>query len=452
LKIANTAGAAQTINIPSSQSDALGGAARTSFSLAGGGKITLRWRHEGSGVYTILGDPNTIVDLGEVTTPVLANDFVEIWSAIDGAHKKVKLSNLPTGSGDNVQVNAANATDANFTDAAGGITWTITGASPSVIKGFVGLDAVALGTNTTGNYVASVSNGLGITGGSAGSEGAALTLGFDTSGPASGDYALSANQLQFVQNGIVAEGATADSIEHFLVFSDPTSTDKTHTVPDRSGTFIQSGDTFTGNVTGTLGSGGSTALTIANNAVTGAMIALGSDANGDLMYYNGTDYVPLPIGGANSELPPTAGVPAWTNSASSTQTLNNKTLTDNTNKVRAAWTVAASDETTTLTVSSSRVTFRMPYAMTLTSVRGSLTSAQTAGSVLTFDVRLAGTGTIFSTKPSFDNASRTTVGAATPAVLTTTALPDDAEISIDITQVGTGTPTGLKVTLIGTNP
>jgi hypothetical protein len=293
---------------------------------------------------------------------------------------------------------------------------------------------------------------LGITGGSAGSEGATLTLGFDTSGSASGDYPLAANQLQFVQNGIVAEGSTADSIEHFLVFSDPTGSDKTHTIPDRSGTIIQSGDTFTGNVTATLSASGATALTIANNAVTGAMIALGSDANGDIMYYNGTDYVRLAAGAANSTLTMSAGIPAWVNPASSTQTFTNKTLTDNTNKVRAAWTVAAGDETTTLTVSSSRVTFRLPYAMTLTSVRGSLTNAQSGGSVLTFDVRLAGVGSIFSTKPTFDNSSRTTVGAATPAVLTTTALPDDAEITIDITQVGTGTPSGLKVSLIGTNP
>ena len=163
----------------------------------------------------------------------------------------------------------------------------------------MGLDAVALTTNTTGNYVANVANGLGITGGSAGSEGATLTLGFDTSGSASGDYALLANQLQFVQSGIVAEGATADSIEHFLVFSDPTGSDKTHTVPDRSGTFIQSGDTFTGNVTGTLGAGGSTALTIAANAVNGTMIAMTGDVTGDILYYNGTDYVRLGIGAAN---------------------------------------------------------------------------------------------------------------------------------------------------------
>jgi hypothetical protein len=35
---------------------------------------------------------------------------------------------------------------------------------------------------------------------------------------------------------------------------------------------------------------------IADNAITGAKIALGSDAAGDIMYYNGTDYVRLGIG------------------------------------------------------------------------------------------------------------------------------------------------------------
>lgn len=43
----------------------------------------------------------------------------------------------------------------------------------------IGADSVALGTDTTGNYVASVANGNYITGGAAGSEGATLTLAVD---------------------------------------------------------------------------------------------------------------------------------------------------------------------------------------------------------------------------------------------------------------------------------
>ena len=38
------------------------------------------------------------------------------------------------------------------------------------------------------------------------------------------------------------------------------------------------------------------AVTIANNAVDGAMIAIGSDAQGDVLYYNGSDYARLGAG------------------------------------------------------------------------------------------------------------------------------------------------------------
>ena len=56
---------------------------------------------------------------------------------------------------------------------------------------------------------------------------------------------------------------------------------------------------LTGNVTA---SAGSNATTIANNVVTGAMIALGSDAQGDIMYYNGSDWVRLGVGTAGQVL------------------------------------------------------------------------------------------------------------------------------------------------------
>ncbi len=111
--------------------------------------------------------------------------------------------------------------------------------------------------------------------------------------------------------------------------------------------------------------------------------------------------------------------------------------------------IAASDELTNISVGTGKVTFRMPYAMTLSSVRASLTIAQTAGSLVTINVKENGT-TIFSTKPTFDNSEKTTVTAATASVLSDTALADDAEITIDIDQVGTALAKGLKVYLIGT--
>jgi hypothetical protein len=111
--------------------------------------------------------------------------------------------------------------------------------------------------------------------------------------------------------------------------------------------------------------------------------------------------------------------------------------------------LAASDETTALTAGTAKVTFRMPHAMTLTAVRASLTTAQASGSIFTVDINEGGTS-ILSTKLTIDNTEKTSVTAATPAVISDTALADDAEITIDIDQIGNGTATGLKITLIGT--
>jgi hypothetical protein len=111
--------------------------------------------------------------------------------------------------------------------------------------------------------------------------------------------------------------------------------------------------------------------------------------------------------------------------------------------------IACSDETTALTTGTAKVTFRMPYAFTLTAVRASVTTAPT-GSVLTVDINEGGT-TILSTKLTIDATEKTSTTAATPAVISDTALADDAEITIDVDTVGSSVAgAGLKVVLIGT--
>jgi hypothetical protein len=51
---------------------------------------------------------------------------------------------------------------------------------------------------------------------------------------------------------------------------------------------------------------------IQNNAVSGNKIAMGSDAAGDILYYNGTDYQRLPVGTAGQVLSiNSSGQPAW---------------------------------------------------------------------------------------------------------------------------------------------
>ena len=111
--------------------------------------------------------------------------------------------------------------------------------------------------------------------------------------------------------------------------------------------------------------------------------------------------------------------------------------------------VAASDETSNLTTGTAKVTFRMPYAMTLTAVRASLSTAQTSGTLVTADINLNGTS-ILGTKLTFENGQKTTTTATTPATITTSALTDDGEITIDVDAIGLAGAKGLKITLIGT--
>jgi len=110
---------------------------------------------------------------------------------------------------------------------------------------------------------------------------------------------------------------------------------------------------------------------------------------------------------------------------------------------------AASDELTPLTPGTSKVTFRLPTAFTLTEVRASLTTAQSSGLDFTVDINQNGTS-ILGTLLTFNNTQKTSTTAAVPATIVTSSLTDDAEITVDIDQIGDGTATGLKITLIGT--
>lgn len=110
--------------------------------------------------------------------------------------------------------------------------------------------------------------------------------------------------------------------------------------------------------------------------------------------------------------------------------------------------IAVGDESSTISTGTAKVTFRMPYAFTVTAVRGSLTTAQASGSIFTVDINEAGT-TILSTKLTIDNTEKTSTTAATPPVISDASLADDAEMTIDVDQIGDGTAVGLKVTLIG---
>jgi len=109
------------------------------------------------------------------------------------------------------------------------------------------------------------------------------------------------------------------------------------------------------------------------------------------------------------------------------------------------------DETTDLTTGTAKKTFRVPYAFTLTDVRASVTLAPTDATI-EVDVNEGGTS-IFSTVLSIDATELTSVTASTPAVISDSAIADNAVITIDVDQIGsTVAGDGLKIWLIGTVP
>jgi len=106
------------------------------------------------------------------------------------------------------------------------------------------------------------------------------------------------------------------------------------------------------------------------------------------------------------------------------------------------------DETTAITTGTAKVTFRMPFAFTLTGVRASLSTAQASGAIFTVDINESGVS-VLSTKLTIDNTEKTSTTAAAAAVISDAALANDAEMTIDVDQVGDGTAKGLKLWLIG---
>jgi len=111
--------------------------------------------------------------------------------------------------------------------------------------------------------------------------------------------------------------------------------------------------------------------------------------------------------------------------------------------------IACSDETSDLTAGTNKARFTMPYAGTLTAVKSDMNTAPT-GSTLVVDINEAGVS-VLSTKLSIDVGETSSSTAATPAVISDSALASGAVISIDIDQIGsTVAGAGLKVTLFVT--
>jgi hypothetical protein len=103
------------------------------------------------------------------------------------------------------------------------------------------------------------------------------------------------------------------------------------------------------------------------------------------------------------------------------------------------WLIPIGDETTAITTGT-KVTFRAPFAATVTAVRVSLTTDSSSGTP-TFDIHETGT-TILSTKLTIDATEKTSTTAAAAAVISDSAIADDAELTIDVDVAGTGAAGG----------
>lgn len=104
-----------------------------------------------------------------------------------------------------------------------------------------------------------------------------------------------------------------------------------------------------------------------------------------------------------------------------------------------------SDQVTVITTGTAKMTFPMPFAMTVTDVRANLKTADNA--LFTIDINENGTS-ILSTKLTIDSGETSSLTATTPAVISDPNLANDSVMTIDVDTAGTAAVGG-SIILIG---
>lgn len=172
-------------------------------------------------------------DLQDVQITSIANGDLISWNATNNRWENKAQSTLLAGDSDKLDnqhgsyyldwTNTTNKPDPVVTvtltgDVTGSGNATLTDLASGTISfaTTIAANSVALGTDTTGNYVASIANGSYITGGAAGSEGSTLTLAVDATSAntaskvvardASGNFSAGVGTL----NSLVIDGALRD--------------------------------------------------------------------------------------------------------------------------------------------------------------------------------------------------------------------------------------------------
>jgi hypothetical protein len=179
-----------------------------------------------------------------------------------------------------------------------------------------------------------------------------------------------------------------------------------------------------------------TVWTIDNGAVTGAKIA-SSTITGDKLAITGISGDAAHLVGAIS------GGNADTVRVGSGLQLSSGELRADT----MAMIIACSDEKTNLDTATAAVTFRAPFAFTVLGVRANVNTAP-VGAAIEVDINETGVS-ILSQRITIDASEKTSLEAGTAPVISDSTIANDAEVTIDIDQVGTTTKgKGLKVTIL----
>ena len=111
--------------------------------------------------------------------------------------------------------------------------------------------------------------------------------------------------------------------------------------------------------------------------------------------------------------------------------------------------VPLTSETGTVDSTGIKYTFCSPRTFTLTTVKASLTTAQTSGNAITISIQRQGTEVLSPTSGlTFVNGQ--TLSNQPGFVSTPTIFSSNDKITFNITQVGDGTGVGLKITILGT--
>lgn len=102
-----------------------------------------------------------------------------------------------------------------------------------------------------------------------------------------------------------------------------------------------------------------------------------------------------------------------------------------------AFAIPCSDKTSTIAVGESTQDFIVPYAVTLQTVYGALSTVQASGTTFTIDIKVNGVS-LLSTLITIDNGERTSFTAATQPTISAPSLAKGDRLTFHVTAAGTG--------------